>query len=488
MPLIAGGIFRSHNEMNTLLRNTILAAARARISSEHLFLEDSSMSVLVGLEPGESRAEIVKRFAHCPTFIAGRVFSKNSEQISFTDQMAQLLKESGGDWLGKSLWGRYICVALDEAKREISFYRDPQGLSTMFYLKCQEGFLFSTDISLLYDAAIEKPALNWAYLTSFVVNAHNITTATAFEKICEIEPGCRTTLSWDGVETAQFWDPTQIAQAPISNTEAFQSQVYDTFKEVTKAWVEKTEAICVELSGGLDSSCVLAMLADVMPQGIPLTAVNFFHPAIASSNEIEFAQEVADSCAVPLKIIGWDSSYPVSSDTIDRRFGRPTSFIVNFEAYKNIRERTDFNMHGEFIGGQGGDHLFLAPPPCEAVADYILDNGIRGVSPLISELSAYHRMPYLTVLKKSARSLYQYAAGNLGYLPLSLTYQPWMNEAFKKNVDFAIYRPHFWNNLKKVSPSKAQHINAIYSEHSMLIGDISRPVGRSSIRFYHNHW
>ena len=171
---------------------------------------------------------------------------------------------------------------------------------TLFYFKYADGFLFSTEISLLYDAVQEKPHLNWAYLTSFVVNSHNITTVTPFENIHEVEPGCITQLSLNEKPAIeQFRDPTQIKSAYIENEIAFQEKIFHTLQDVTRAWVDKAEGICVELSGGLDSSSVLAVLKDVMPQDKPLTAINIFHPAIASSNETHFAKNAADSCKVP---------------------------------------------------------------------------------------------------------------------------------------------------------------------------------------------
>ena len=262
--------------------------------------------LITGKEKDESPAEMVERFPDSSGFIVGRVFSKNERGVALDAQMVDAIKRTNGSWLGQNRWGRYIAAMVDKQKRAVTFYRDPLGLLTLFYFKYAGGFLFSTDISILYDAVAQKPQLNWEYLCSFVVNPHNITALTPFQDIYELQPGCETKFSAQGIEIQQFWDPSKIRISYRTDEQILQEEIYNTFTDVTQAWCEKTEGVCVELSGGLDSSSVLAVAKDVLPKEKPLTALNFYHPAIASSNEVEEARQVADDCQVPFEAINWD--------------------------------------------------------------------------------------------------------------------------------------------------------------------------------------
>lgn len=70
-------------------------------------------------------------------------------------------------------------------------------------------------------------------------------------------------------------------------------------------------------------------------------------------------------------------------------------------------------------------------------------------------------MPYVRVLGTTLKVWGQYVIGSLGYLTLTLQTVPWMNKEFKQHIDPSIFKPHRWNNYKKLSPGKAQHTFAI---------------------------
>lgn len=53
--------------------------------------------------------------------------------------------------------------------------------------------------------------------------------------------------------------------------------------------------------------------------------------------------------------------------------------------------------------------------------------------------------------------------GKLDHLPLVNSNTLWMTDDFRHTVDPAIFKPFFWENLKKVYPGKAQHIIAMLS-------------------------
>lgn len=463
MPLIAGALY-SQNEAVSGVVERLLAATKKRIVADQVSYKSTGMALMVGKEETESAAELIHAFNDDPsTIIAGRVFSKNMVPYDTVGLSLEKIQQTNGRWLGENYWGRYILVSFDKEKKAVTLYRDPQGIATLFYMRYKGAILFSTHCDLLYDAVDEKPELNWDYLTSFVVNAHNVTTSTPFVGIEELHPGSVTQLRADGsCSIEQFWDPTAIASRFVENEDAYLDCLYDTFLACTKAWTQGADKICVELSGGLDSSSVLAVLKDVLPHEKDVVAVNMFHPAIASSNERDFAQQVADATDTPLKFADWSTHLPFAPVNIERRLNKPTTFILDSEFNNEMLNYAQLGPQGEFMCGQGGDHLFLAPPFVESPADYFLEKGVSGIFSKISEMSAYHRMPHWRVMSKSLNALVQYWRGTLDYIPLSLNFQPWMTDSFKSQVRADIFKPLFWEGLKKLSPGKAQHTFAVY--------------------------
>ena len=86
------------------------------------------------------------------------------------------------------------------------------------------------------------------------------------------------------------------------------------------------------------------------------------------------------------------------------RVNKPTTFMLDYQLNRSFVNYTGFGSNGEFMSGQGGDHLFLAPPPLDCLTDYILDKGLRGLFQKTNELAAYQqRIPYTKLLAKSVR-------------------------------------------------------------------------------------
>ncbi len=454
MPLISGGYYYS-TEAGKSVENLVNLTSQ-QIVGDGVRLDHQGCLVFSGLQEMESALERTEVLADHKSIISGRIFSRDNVNQEFID--IEKIKASQGAWLAKRCWGRYILVSFED--NQVTLYRDPQGLSTLFYMPVPGGVLFSSEIALLFDAVETKPRLNWSHLTSFVVNAHTITLSTPFEGISELAPGSSTCFTKNGaITTKLFWDPTTIESKPIDDEYAFEERLYDTFKGTTAAWSRGIEKICVELSGGLDSSSVLAVLQE---PGRNLVAINLMHTDVASSNEIAYAKNVADLTNVPLIVKDMQEALPFAPFEVKRRFNKPSSFLSDAKFNQLFIAAAQLGKEDEIFGGQGGDHLFLAPPMVETVADYFLEKGFRGLSKKIVEIAAYHRMPYARVFTSMMKALGGYMVGRNAVFDLVQKEEPWMRDSFKSQVQQDQFKPLFWEQLMEVHPGKAYHIFAAY--------------------------
>lgn len=462
MPLISGGLYSTARGRATAQRLASLSHEKIAWSEASINDERQGMLIIAGLQPLESHVEQVHVLSDNQSLFAGRLFTKDKQSETVDTIPIETIKSTQGKILGDYYWGRYLLVSFDLKNRSVQLYRDPQGLSTIFYIRDGQDIFFSTEIELLYDALENKPELNWKYLVSFVVNAHNIATVAPFEGMHEAIHGCVTQVFQDGKTIiTDFWDPTAIKTSNITNEQAFQEEIYQTFASSTAALARGADRVIVELSGGLDSSSVLCVLKDAIPEDKRLLGLNLMHSQVASSNEVEYAKNVADMCNVPLEVIDWKESKPFANSKLQRRYNRPSSALFDQESQSLNAVLNTMTRNDEVMCGQGGDHLFLAPPYVETVTDYLLEKGLMGINPIISQISAYHRMPYLRIVGTTLKRCSQYMLGNLGYLPLTMQTVPWMNKKFTDHIDPSIFKPYRWDKYKKLSPGKATHTFAI---------------------------
>ncbi len=459
MPLIAGAFLNHHSNSSSLV-HTLLTCAESKITLDKLvFTYTNQRIVLVaGKKMHESSAEKVINIGQGSGILLGRLFQKGTSTLvqHLEEEELEKIRESQGRWLSERYWGRYLVILLDE--ESITIYRDPLGGIPLFITQTAQGVVFSTELSMLYDALEEKPVLDWTYFTSYVAASFTLTTATPFKGIEEVFPGSYVSISAEGYKTGLFWDPTQI---DVKEEKELEEQILETFSSCIKAWTQETEGIALELSGGLDSSALLILLKQVAPR-MNITCFNYFHPRVASSDERNYAAHVAQECNVELYCIDQSQVLPLSSNSIHKT-NKPSSFLLQEALNREITSLVSKKGTYEFMSGQGGDHLFLAPPLVESLADYFLDNGIRGISSKLHEMCAYYRTPFLSTVGQSLNALISYYRSKIDRIIANSEIEDWMTPSFLRSIDQTIYQPPFWRQLKQVYPAKAQHIYDMYS-------------------------
>lgn len=481
MPLISGAYYSKLE--SRCLANILITLTEAKIFSSKTILDDKANGILLisGRQALESSVEKITLSNDLLSIFTGRLFHKDRSYSSATEIPFEKIKRSKGKFLGNNFWGRYILISFDKDRERIQFYRDPQGLSTIFYIHVGDAIFFSSDISLLHDALEKKPVLNWVYLASYLAYAQNTTTVTPFEEILEVQPACITEISRTG-QTAitEFWDPSNIQSSYINNEKQFADEIYSTFTLTVGALAREARKIAVSLSGGLDSSSILSVLPDVVPTDCQIIAYNAMHSQVASSNEVAYAQNVANRYNVPLHVTDLFLRPAFTNAKIHSRLNRPASALIEHESDQDFRKDFQMEIHDEMMGGQGGDHLFLAPAPVTSITDYFLDKGFSGIQSKISSISNQYRMPYFKTITKALHWRFEYAQGTLSYLTSPTHQIPWLTKRGKELINSNIFLPPFWEKLKNIYPGKAHHIMTIYKAGESVDRGLAVP-GKSEL-------
>ena len=461
MPLISGALWKNNDSRSIELINNLIHNTTNELETkqEIIFNKERGFLIIAGKKEIESSAEKVIRLKNDTGLLIGRLFENNSGNqardlgLSLNDLIADPEK------LSKNYWGRYILSIFNQDEKTITLFRDPLGLTTLYIAKTLGGIIFSSKLSIIYDSLLDKPSINWNYLTSYVAYPHFPTLTTPFNDIFELSAGHFIMLSEDSfTEQKPFWFP--VNDSSYANQNDYEEKIIPILENCTRAWSNNASNIYVELSGGIDSSSVLMILKQIAPDNVTLTGVNFYHPLIASSNEIIHARKVAASCAIDLQLIDL-SDHLLLTKLPNYRTCKPSSFLLNCSADEAIAAYTKGSNNNEIMTGQGGDHLFMCPPSIDSVTDYFLEKGVNGITKKIKDISAYYRMPLVQVLGKSIQSLAKYYTGSNSYLQKPIV-SSWMQKSFKEKLDARIFRSTFLDKLKDLNPAKAQHVFSIY--------------------------
>lgn len=368
--------------------------------------------VFAGKKSGEIDSGNVIPLTESAGFVVGKLFDKATyAHVRFDAELTRSVLSSSNT-ITEKLWGRYVGALFNKNNQTMTLVRDPQGLSSLFYVISIDGIVFASDLKLLYDALEIKPSLDLNYFAEHLIHTNHALPITPLQDVRELLPGMALTIKSDGTYSQELlWDVSSIKSCVIDDTDAFESLLLATLRSCVKAWAAEAPGVCVELSGGTDSSGVMLLLRDILPATTTLHAVNFIDSKTPSSNEIVYAQEIANDCKASLHFIDWQTVSLLDQLPHNWFPNKPSTLMLFHNMRQQIHQYVEQHNCSVIMNGQGGDHVFLSPSPKHAVADYWLDQGMRGIAAPLRAISGVYRAPLSAIVYDAAKSILNYYRG-----------------------------------------------------------------------------
>lgn len=198
------------------------------------------------------------------------------------------------DWLGlgmvERLRGMFAFVLFDRWERKALLARDRFGKKPLYFTGAGGVLSFASTLDALRCLLPVSPDLDVAAIAQYLVLQYVPSPLTPYLGINKLSPGHLATWSDGKTNVSQFWEPPPRASSagPIDRREA-QLRVRELIGEAVRIRLESEVPLGVFLSGGLDSSTIVAEMAS---QGVQTKtySVGFQH---ASFDETHFARLVA---------------------------------------------------------------------------------------------------------------------------------------------------------------------------------------------------
>lgn len=194
--------------------------------------------------------------------------------------------------------GMFAFAIWDEKEKKLFAARDRFGEKPFFYFIDKEQFVFASEMKALWSAGIERKVnlkLLFNYLTIGYVDNPNIPEETFFERINKLPAASYLKYSMCNAECTieNYWDiDIEKDSKRISDTEAI-DQFGFLFTRSVKRRLRSDVPIGTSLSGGLDSSSIIATLDQLTIHHSPLTAFSSVFPGF-EKDESAFSKMIAD--------------------------------------------------------------------------------------------------------------------------------------------------------------------------------------------------
>jgi asparagine synthase (glutamine-hydrolysing) len=262
--------------------------------------------------------------------------------------------EWGWGELLRRIDGMYAFAIWDARTGVLRCARDRMGKKPLFYARTRRGLAFGSTLNAVaalvpQGRSIDAVALD-AYLTYQAVPAP----LTIYQGIKQLPPAHQ--LSFDvGVgwlEIARYWD---VSFVPKVHTK--EAQVLDDLDHLVRSAVRRRLVSDVPLgaflSGGVDSSLVVSMMAKEMDRQVEAVVVGFDDPAF---DERPHARKVAQKWGVKLHehVLAADAVRDLPE--IVWHYGQPmadVSAVPTYYVAKKAREHVTVVLNGD-----GGDEVF----------------------------------------------------------------------------------------------------------------------------------
>jgi asparagine synthase (glutamine-hydrolysing) len=239
--------------------------------------------------------------------------------------------------------------------------RDPLGVKPLYYARCAAGFLFASEIkALLSHAGLQRTVDPFA-LQQMLAYLWTPAPRTMLESVRKLEPGAAMVVSRGVVQ--RHWSYYTLPYDGVRDERA-PGAIIDELRERVFTAVERQLVADVPvgafLSGGLDSSAVVAMMRHAMPQ-LPITCftISFTGDTDLEGNpqDLPYARMVAKHLGVELQEVVIEPSainrLPEMVALLDEPQADPAPLNALF-----IAERARAMGIPVLLSGAGGDDIF----------------------------------------------------------------------------------------------------------------------------------
>ena len=278
----------------------------------------------------------------------GHAFRSRSD----TEVLLHLYLEHGAACVER-MHGMFAFAIWDGRSRTLLLARDRVGKKPLYWRRTPRRFAFASEIKGLLAAGEARPDVDPEAVHHFLSFDYVPGPRTAFVGIEKLPPGHRLTVRDGQVRIERWFRPSYVVPTPPPSPHEAAGQLHGLLRAAVRRRLVGEVPVGVFLSGGLDSSSIVAMLADEGRARIPTFSVTFGEP---SHDESRWARIVAQRFGTEHHevVVRPDlaAELPRIVRHYDEPFGDPSTLPTWFLARETRREIT------VALTGDGGDEAF----------------------------------------------------------------------------------------------------------------------------------
>jgi len=269
-----------------------------------------------------------------------------------TEVIVHLYEELGCDCVQK-LRGMFAFAIYDTRNRRLLLARDRLGIKPLHYAFSDARLLFGSEIKAILAVAPELATLDQRALWQYLYFGYIPEPATAFWPIKKLPPGHILEFERGKISIHKYWDLPEYGTHPPHSEEECLQEMEHRLEEAIRIRLIADVPLGALLSGGTDSSTVVALMARASSRPVKTFSIGFQH---ADFNEAPYARLVAERFGTEHHELILQPDLVETVENLTRSLEEPfgdSSILPTYYVSRLARQHVTVALSGD-----GGDEAF----------------------------------------------------------------------------------------------------------------------------------
>jgi asparagine synthase (glutamine-hydrolysing) len=390
-----------------------------------------------------------------------------------TEALVHAYEEYGLDFI-KKIRGMFAFALWDSRKKRLILARDRMGQKPLYYKHKGGTLWFCSEVkSMLADPLVEREvdlqSLDYYLTFNYVPAPHTI-----FGGINKLPPAAMLICENGKIDIQKYWTLDNSFSNTMGENECV-DHLYDLLSESVKMRLISDVPLGAFLSGGIDSSIIVGLMAEHSSSPVKTFSIGFTE---SEFSELEYARVVAERFATD------HHEYVVTSDVADLipkliwHFSEPagdSSAIPTYYVSRMTRQSVTVALSGD-----GGDEQFAGYGKYPIIKNIVSKNSLNGLlRSLAGKLILNQDLSFLpvdSIFKRIQKSLgYRYSPPkDRDYMWITHFDDSFKNQLYSPEIKSKIEKQHaraYYDAITNQSPNKDVFSQILFMDLTSYLPD-----------------
>jgi len=214
----------------------------------------------------------------------GHIFETRSD----TEVIIHMYEEVG-ERCFESFRGMFAIALWDEKKRKVLLARDRVGKKPLFYLYDGVRLVFGSEMKAILQAPEIPKEIDLEALSDYFSFLYVPAPKSIYKHIRKIRPGHYAVIEDGGFREVEYWD-IRFAKTDELSEKEWCEKIVDAYGEAVRIRLISDVPLGAFLSGGIDSSSVVALMSQLKGEPVITSSIGFDEQDF---NEVGYARQIA---------------------------------------------------------------------------------------------------------------------------------------------------------------------------------------------------